>query len=284
VPEPGDSGVTTPGLHHLTFAEYLGLDAVNHSTLKLFGRSPLHAHEEMLHPRESTPAQQLGQAVHCAVLEPSRFESEYVVAPKIDRRFKENKVAWKEFEGAHRGAVLLSVDDYESIEAMRDAVLSHQTAAQLLGGKGLNETSAIWTDEKTGLLCKARLDRITSYDGWPLIVDVKTSEDASERAFQRSLHSFGYHSQGAWYVDGLDAIKHLAEGRRFSWIVVESKRPYAVACYELDAASLEQGREENRRHLDLYARCRESGEWPGYPLGLDYSGLPYWAFTNQGGA
>ncbi len=53
----------------------------------------------------------------------------------------------------------------------------------LNGGKGMNEVSIVWVDEQTGLKCKARLDRLTVYRGYPFVLDLKTSKDASPSPF-----------------------------------------------------------------------------------------------------
>jgi hypothetical protein len=269
-----------PGLHKLTFSEYLSLPGINHSILTNFGRSAAHAHEAILHPEESTKAQARGQAVHCALLEPGSFESKYVAAPDVTRRTKAGKAAWAALEKGNPSAFVLSAKDMAEILAMARAVLTHPTAAQLLGSKGVNEISALWVDEKTGETCKARLDRYTAYENYPLVVDIKTTCDASLRSWQRDVHKYGLHRQAAWYISALDTLMPLDVPRRFCWICVESERPYVVACYEIDSASLEQGAEENRRHLDLYHACKESGEWPGYTSGLVYAGLPHWAYSN----
>ena len=97
----------------------------------------------------------------------------------------------------------------------------------------------------TGILCRCRPDFWREDD---IIVDVKTTEDASPEEFSRSLAKWRYHVQAPFYMDGIE----LATGRRpkgFVFLVVEKKPPYAVAAYTLDPESIELGRSEYRADL-----------------------------------
>ena len=40
---------------------------------------------------------------------------------------------------------------------------------------------------------------------------------------------------------------------------------------------LDKARAENRRLLNLYAECKRTGIWPGYPAGISHINLPRWA-------
>ena len=77
----------------------------------------------------------------------------------------------------------------------------------------------------TGLQCKCRPDWISADGG--ILVDLKTTEDASPREFQRSIAKWRYHVQAGWYMAGIEA----AYGTRpsgFIFIAVEKKPPFAV--------------------------------------------------------
>lgn len=271
---------TEPGLYPgLSFTDYWQIQAVNHSTLEGFRRTPAHARELMLHPKESTQALALGHAFHLFVLEPSRFGEEYAVVPKVDRRTKEGKAAWAAFEAEHDRKLLLSEEEFQTYNLMRESVLAHKTAAELLTKAVARELTIVWRDEATGLLCKARLDLVAPFDGWSLIADLKTTRDASERSFGKDLANFGYARQGAWYREGLSAIRQAQ--RRVAFICVEKESPYCVAVHELDERALEQGERENRAFLDTYARCKETGEWPGYDQGMSILDVPAWAMDGR---
>ena len=102
-----------------------------------------------------------GTAVHCAVLEPEKFELEYTEGLSVGRRSKVDKEAWLEFEEDHAGQTCLTPKDWDQVWSMRESVMAHPTALELLSGEGLNEVTLIWNDEETEARCKGRLDRLT---------------------------------------------------------------------------------------------------------------------------
>lgn len=263
---------TTAFLTGVPFADYAVIDAINHAKLEGFKRTPAHAREEMLHPRNGTAAQVLGHAFHEYVLEPEVFASSYVVPPKVDRRTTAGKATWKEWEAGNAGKGLLDQAEVSDYEQMRASLLAHPTARELLTGKGYNEVTIIWPDEKTGLACKGRIDRIAQFGGYSWIVDLKTSKDAGERSFKWDASKFGYHRAAAWYRRGL-AVVRPGPQRRCALVVVEKEPPFGVAVYESDERALEQGDREMTAWLAQYAECLETGVFPCYDPGmglLDY--------------
>jgi PDDEXK-like domain of unknown function (DUF3799) len=266
------------GIHPNTSrADYESIQAVNYSLLKHFARSPAHAREYMLHPLEPTPAMDEGTALHCAILEPKRFATDYVVAPQCDRRTTAGKNAWKEFEEENHGKAYLSADDAEGVKAMTDSAFANETVSNLLSSPGRQEVAVVWTDKQTGLRCKALIDRVTHFAGWTVIVDLKKCRDAAPWSFGAQVARLAYHEQAAYYLDGLSAL--AAANRRFFWVAIEDERPYAVAVYEATDEILDQGRLLYREHLAAYKQCVESNVWPGYPNGVQPLRLPRWAFA-----
>lgn len=265
-----------PGIYpNMTYESYAAVPAARSSILSEFRRSPLHARAAMLQPRESSKVQDLGTGIHCAILEPARFEKLYAISPKCDRRTKEGKEIWANFIAANAGKEILDSRDYDRAMHVREAVWSQPWAEYLLGGKGAVEVSAFWTDAELSADCKARLDRYTAdFDGLPTVVDVKSSKDASEEAFRRSIASYDYHVQAAFYLDGLTAIQdHF---RRFIWLAVEKDPPYATALYEPSDEMLEEGRRRYKAALAQLSECQRTNHWPGYPPSARMIDLPPW--------
>jgi len=270
---------TPPGLYPKTpYGDYATWDAINHSRLRHFRRTPLHARQAILHERPPTQALDFGAAVHVSILEPELFDVEFIVAPKIDRRFKEGKAAWAEFESHARGRTHLKLDEWTAALAMGEAVRKHPVASELIGAAGATELSCLWIDEETKLRCKSRLDRFTTYYGYSTVVDLKTAEDASKQAFEKQIFNFGYAEQAAFYLDGLNALAPAE--RRYVFLVVEKEPPYAVATYELEFDAIEEGRRACRSHLRKYRHCLDTNEWAGYPVGLIPISMPAWAFKH----
>lgn len=263
-----------PGLHrHVAEFTYRAWDAVNQSTLWTFRKSAAHARYEFLNPL-ATPATDLGSAIHATLIEPDRLEERYAVRPPgIDRRTREGKAAWAEFLQESAGRTILEERSaWDTLRGIRDAVHAHPLAHELLTSRGETELSAVW--DLDGTLCKGRMDRVVEYAGWTWVVDIKSTVDASPEGFARAATNYGYYLQAPFYLDGLDVL--APRERRFAIVACEKSPPYAIALYELDNLFLETGRVEYRRHLDTWRRCMETGEWPGYPAGIETLAAPVW--------
>jgi hypothetical protein len=253
-------------------AEYHARPEVSKSRLDLLNRSPLHFISAP--PVVETAAMRIGTALHVAVLEPNDWSTLYACAPDVDRRTKEGKAAYAAALEAVGGGTLLPADDYAAVLGMAEAVSRSSVASKLLARSLDCEVSVFWTDEETGIECRARPDALA--DDRSFVIDLKTTDDASPGAFERSIAKWGYHRQAAFYLDGVAA----ATGKRpeaFVFVVVERNAPHAVASYALTDDALEQGRRENRRLLALLKECRELGKWPGYPDSIQMISLPAWA-------
>jgi hypothetical protein len=251
--------VTTPdpGIHlGVPDSIYRSWNLVCQSDLSYLcnGRTLAHARQAILMPEDPTPAKLLGQAIHFAILQPAEFEKNY--APWAgDKRTKKGREAWK-------------------IE-MRDAVWRNPIFASILGGERYIEVSAVWQDPETGLLCKGRIDCLTTHGRWTVVADLKSTKDASPQRFARDVFQYGWHRQGAFYLDGLDILD--PRDRLWLLLAIEKQPPYCGAVYELGYDDLEQGRQEYRKALAAWAEAEESAVWPGYPADIQSLSLPPWA-------
>lgn len=182
------------------------------------------------------------------------------------------------------GKEIISAEEFAEISAMRDAVMSHSKAGGLLApGAGVAEMSCYWRDPETGVLCRCRPDFYRT-DG--VVVDLKTSVDASPEGFSSSINSWRYHVQAAYYLDGIRAAiaagaSDLAVPKAFVFVAVEKTAPYAVGVYLIDAESIDIGRREYRADLDRYSECVASNSWPGYGDMIQSIGLPEWRLRRE---
>jgi len=259
-------------------ADYHAHPAISKSHLDLIARSPLHYWARFIDPKriilEPTPAMRLGSALHTHVLELDKWDRDYAVAPDgIDRRTKAGKETWAAFEADAVGKTMLSRDEADHVMHMGRAILSHPAAAMLLGLPGKAETTHMWTDGATGLECKCRPDWLTS-DG-TIVIDLKTTEDASPAGFRKSIAQWRYHVQAAWYTHSLEQATGIRP-MQFIFIAVEKKPPYAVAVYAADEQMIEHGMKTAMRDLQRIAECRAAERWPGYSDQIEMISLPAW--------
>ena len=260
-------------------ADYHRHWAVSKSGLDQIAKSPLHYWARFLDPDrvwpEPTPAMRLGTALHTHVLELSQWDKQIAVAPAINRMTKAGKEEWAAFmnQAAAKRKTVITADDAAQVMAMGRAVMRHPAAAMLLGLPGKAETTHMWTDASFGLECKCRPDWLT--DDGSIVVDLKTTKDASLRGFKQSVANFRYHVQAGWYLHGLEQ----ATGKRpdqFIFICVESTAPYAVAVYAADAEMIERGHDEAMRDLAKLAVCKAADHWPSYSEQIEPLSLPGW--------
>jgi len=233
-------------------------EKISKSGLDLISKSPLHYWEKYLNPlhiEKTTPALILGSAVHCAVLEPQEFGKRYAVAPQVDKRTKEGKEIYANFELSTEGLQIISKDDSIVCERIMEAVQHHEEASLLLSKINKVEQVLEYNDMK----CKP--DGIC--ESLHLIIDLKTTEDASPYAFGRSARKYRYDVQAAFYSDIYEKVyNHRPEG--FIFIAVEKTPPFAVAVYVIEDSDIEIGREKYIEDLNVWRECKQSNEWNGY--------------------
>ena len=245
--------------------EYDQIPAVRRSALWEIRKSPLHYKYAVEHPEEPTEALRFGIAAHKYILEPGAFWDEYVEAPKIDRRTKAGKEAYNALLAS--GKEFITETDMETIRAMDEALCSNPTAAALLK-TGDHEVSFQWADEETGEPCKCRPDVLTQYNGDDYIVDYKTTTSCEPGHFERSCRAYGYKLQAGMYTEGV--LNSTFAKCKFAFVAQEKTPPYAVRVYFCDEGFVDEGLQMYRELVDLYHKCKESGEWPGYEDGVLY--------------
>lgn len=262
----------------MTEHEYRSHPAISRSDLWLFHESPQKFKYTRENPSASAPAPALlfGQAFHKLVLEPDDFDATFAVAPNVDRRTAAGKQAWSEFVWASIGKTVISPEMHEQATAMAAAVRSIPLAVKLLGGD--KETPFFWTDRATGEPCKCRTDCLNVKYSQPIIVDLKSANDASTDTFSRDAVKYGYDLQSAMYADGVEANIHATP--LFVFIVVEKTPPYAVNILQADDLFIQRGRNLFSEFINEYHYCKQSGNWYGY-MGRDNQinnlALPAWA-------
>jgi len=197
-----------------------------------------------------------------AVLEYELFKQTYSVLPELDRRTKAGKEAFEAFLEQNANKAFLSASDYKQCLDLAASVLRHSKASKLFD-TGKAEQTITWDDETNGAPCKARPDFVTERMGSTFIVDLKTTEDASPRAFSRSAYKYRYHVQAAFYLDGYAQATGITP-EAFIFVAVEKTPPYLVACYVYGPEELNLARATYKQNLETYLECLNSNSWPGY--------------------
>lgn len=267
-----------PGVHpnipaHVYLKRKLGV--VSKSALERVSQTPAHykAYIDGVSPEKTGPALSFGRAFHCALLEPHLFEGAFTVEPEFgDCRKTDNKKARAEWRGAHAGSELLSAEDSDAIAGMVDAFRRHPLAGRMVVD-GKSELTLVWKDAATGLTCKSRSDYYVERLG--MVLDVKSTEDASKDSFAKEIVRYRYHWQDALYRAGYGALG--AAVKYFMFGAVEKTPPYAVAIHTLEAEGIGRGYTHVQRHMTTLADCLAKDSWPAYPVEIQTVVLPPWA-------
>ncbi|MCG7984756.1 MAG: PD-(D/E)XK nuclease-like domain-containing protein [Candidatus Thiodiazotropha lotti] len=259
---------------NLSFQEYLKEDAISKHGLDQLHQSPSHFLYKKSNPSAPNSSQALGVAVHALVLEPDSFSSQFAIAPDVNKRTKVGKAQWTEFEEDNQGKTIISQDDYETARSMSTNVLNHSRARILLAS-GIPEVSLLWKDEETEVNCKGRVDWICEKRN--VLVDLKTTRNASPKEFARDCGKYRYHCQDAFYTAGVQASG--LDKPDFVFICVENTPPFDVAVYTLDEPSRNAGHEAIFKDLQRYAECKKNNRWPGYPQNIQVLNIPRWALN-----
>jgi exodeoxyribonuclease VIII len=270
-----------PGIYDITNEEYHFSEGISRSGLMTFSKTPRHYWNQYLkedrEPEKSTPAKEFGAAFHPYILEPHLFKRDFVYEDmKVDKRTKKGKEYIKKFTEDNVGKTILTYDEYQTLLGMVNSINADPFILELIQ-KASYEKSIYWIDPDTGVLCKCRPDILHEIGANVVIVcDLKTTINASEKAFQRSVYNYGYHVQAAMISEGIKAQMNR-QVDEFIFIAVEKLKPYLTAIYFLDKNAIEKGREEFKKLLVQYKECLEKNNWPGYEQ--KYITLPSWAFN-----
>lgn len=259
----------------MTNKEYREHDGISKSQLSEIAKSPLHFKYAMENQKEDTKALLFGRAVHKYILEKDDFEKEFAVAPVCDRRTKEGKEIYKEFELSSVGKDVIDAEMFEQIKEMAEVATANKYVNLLLNGE--HETSYFWVDKETREMCKCRPDCLTEIGDQKIIVDYKTTDNAETEAFKKSAISYFYDLQAGMYTEGMKAC--TGNDYVFMFIAQEKKPPYAINIMQADEYMIKEGTQLFHDLLGTYHECKVTDHWYGYE-GKDNEignlGLPAW--------
>lgn len=253
------------GLHIISNDDYHASTGISRSALMHFKKSPAHYLYQYLstdkEPSEPTDAMILGELVHTLALEPQKYAERFAIKPVCDRRTKAGKAVYADFESQlNNNQALISEDLYITASKMRDKLLTNDIfqAAIADNENVLIEKSIYFTHKATGLQCKVRPDAWDS----TIVIDLKTTKDASYRDFQSSAAKYGYFLQAGMIYEGLKSIGCIL--KKFIFIAIEKDAPFEIGTYYLDEDAIEFGIAQFDVLMGQLADCIENDDFPGY--------------------
>jgi exodeoxyribonuclease VIII len=243
-----------------------------HGSIEILGRStawsminscPAKVRHDINRPKPSTSALLIGNAFHSATLEPDKFDDEVAVKPnEIDGqgpRTKHYRESFELMQKSEPDKIWFTDSDYDSVLDMAASALDSPVLRHYMSdSKKLIEHTGFF--EMEGAKCKVRPDLYVPGAG--VVLDLKSTQDASPKGFAKSVRQFGYLFQACWYMH---ALRILGEKpKQFVFIAVEKTPPYATASYTIKESDFNKQFSNMEKACQLWATCQSSGIWPGY--------------------
>jgi len=272
--------IDAAGVYEVSEGEYLA-DPMAHkggslssTEARLLLESPAKFRWRREHGQEHSEDFDFGKAAHSVLL---GVGAKFDVVEADDWRSKDARAARDASRAA--GRVPMLAKQLPVVQAMVEAVRAHPIAGPLFDLEhGDAERTIVWPDKRTGVWRRARPDLLPHVpeSGRLIVPEYKTTQHAGRRAFGHTVANFGYHQQAEWYLDGVRTVLGVTDPA-LVFVAQEKWPPYLVNVLELDRYAMTIGRERNRRAIDVYVSCVESGQWPGYGDEVQQASLPRWA-------
>ena len=257
---------------------------VSKSWLDRVAQSPLHLRQYLDNELEKTLALIIGSAVDCLVFEPELFDKQFVKGPTDSKRSKAGKEVWA---GAYEDAEKTGRTIIECHNQVNYWDQCHETAEAIMGNPkmreilvdGVGQAVFVGIDETTGLKTKCKTDNY--HEASNTVCDLKTAACASPYEFARSIASYRYHVQDAYYSDIIAQV--TGDQPNFFFAVME-KPPTGIApdsgmmaFYELSEREKLAGRNTYQSDLMAIAFAMDTGNWGGYADEVITIERPAWA-------
>ena len=244
----------------------------------LVTHSPLHAW--FAHPRlnpnytsQEKDTFDYGTAAHAMLLEGS--QAGLIVVEADDWRTK----AARELKERARleGKTPILARQLAKVERMAKTAKEFIETTELAGifSDGRPEQAIVF--KVGGVLCRARLDWITNDN--KIVLDYKSTGDASPEAFSRQIPKMDYHFQECFYQAGVEDA--TGDVPQFFFLAQETEPPFACSLHGTSAAMQEVALSQFDRACRLWAQCLSTGQWPGYGTSVHYAEPPTWMMAEH---
>ena len=258
----------------ITNAEYHGRKTHLSSTnIRTFKKNKKQFEYGLTHELvKQTKAMADGTAVHAFFLERDKFDTDFVIKP-ADMRL--NTKAGKEWAIEQKDKIIIDSELGNNLYEMEKSFID-SPAKLIYDIKGQTELSYFWDDLGT-IKGKCRPDWIS--DDGSIVVDVKTTTDASPRGFQKSISTWGYYLQLGWYLRGLRKLGLPA--KQFIFIAIEKTAPFCVGVYRADQEMINYAMKELDQLMPEIQTAMVSNEFPDYTPEITSIGLPPWMIDKK---
>lgn len=245
--------------------DYHNGEGVSHSALQVFRQDPRKYEARYIKgeiTRDRKDYFDFGSAVHELALLGSEARIKLIPDAVLSASGSKAGKTWKEYEAENKDFLLLKDAEFSSVKRCVDSIYDHPLASKLLACDGRPEEMYSHFDETFELELKCKPDKPCFTPAGLLIVDIKTTEDASDAGFSRSVDNYRYYHQAYYYTRILAACGY--DVIDFMFIAVEKSPPYVVNVFALDSEYLTMAAQDIESALSDMAERYRSGVWTPY--------------------
>ena len=250
-----------PGWHtSISNEDYHGSSGWSSSDLKvLLEQTPSMLKHRKDEPRDEPSATQMrGTALHSLVLEPENFNNDVIIHPGNIRKPTDaqrnsknssesslaNIAAYDKFQVDSKGKAVITKEVFEEVQKMADNARNHPVIGKLLADIYAETSVYGWYspydyEDRTenSMMFKCRPDAVAR--GYPVIIDIKSTKDATQTSFSRDIIKYHYNMSAAMYLNLCNQCPELLEAvgvkafTHFVFVCIENVPPYQVNWCEL---------------------------------------------------
>lgn len=188
------------------------------------------------------------------------------------------------------GKDVLSEDHIKNVSRMASVARGLPISKVVFGRyaeHGAAEHSIFWTHPGTGVQLKIRPDyMLRPCAAFPdgLIIDGKSTQDASEEGFARQVWNLDYGMQASLYTTVFREVFKTAGRPAFLWLAQEKESPFGARYYAASGDLIGYYDAKIEAILPTVAKCLKTGVYPGYPETVSTLGMPAYAQKQIEGA
>ncbi|KAF2282434.1 hypothetical protein GH714_044119 [Hevea brasiliensis] len=199
---------------------------------------------------EQSKALIFGTGSHTTLLEPEKFDAQFVRMPSKEEFGPDLLVTVPDMNSWAKERGIKGLSGKAKHELLLDTVKGGYSEVSIMG-------------ELNGELAKVRFDYLSPGAD---LVDYKTAVTAKPDEFFRHAARLGYFMKMAMQHDMFVAA-YGKPPRSVNLLVQEKKSPFIPALIRLTEEQLRIGRIQLNSAMQLYKACKKAQAWPGYSMG-----------------
>lgn len=260
--------------------EFLDKRPLSYSSLKAFRKSPRHFIEYLTQPRVEKEEFVIGNACECLILEPEKFDTQFELYTKFEKRSNDAKALWAQMvENAKANKKqLINDEQFKQARIMADSVLNDERFDMYLSNIAINkegqkeiQKQIRWTDKKTGLPVIAKLDFVCNFDEHLIVIDLKSTVDGDPNKFFRQAGDLDYELQVGCYLTAYH--KKYYQFPDFIFITIEKEIPFSPQIIYCPSDYCNTAKDEFEQTLTAFKYCLDNNLW--------HQGYEFWLFDTK---